>query len=105
MSIKKNIFFFLFLACLLTLIIFVARFYNSISIFEIRHVLTSGYEEESLLEIWYNLKKSQLYLNHLEFPYRWTLYNWIFYDFYSLVFTIQKYLFNLSFDWLPTYKS
>ena len=103
MSIKKNIFFFLFLACLLTLIIFVARFYNSISIFEIRHVLTSGYEEESLLEIWYNLKKSQLYLNHLEFPYRWTLYNWIFYDFYSLIFTIQKYLFNLSFDWLPTY--
>ena len=61
MSIKKNIFFFLFLACLLTLIIFVARFYNSISIFEIRHVLTSGYEEESLQNLVQFKKKSTLF--------------------------------------------
>lgn len=100
---KKFIYSLLFTASLLTLFIFIIRFFNSISLFEIRHVLTSGYEEESLLEIWYNLKNGELYLNRLNFPYRWTLYNWLFYDFYSLIFIIPKYLFNLSYEWLPTY--
>lgn len=102
-NLKKLVYSLLLIASLLTLLIFLIRFFNSISLLNLRHVLTSGYEEESLLEIWYNLKNNELYLNHLNFPYRWTVYNWLFYDFYSLIFTIQKYLFNLSFDWLPTY--
>ena len=43
------------ISCLLILSIFFIRFENSISFTYLTHVLTSGYEEESLLEIWYKI--------------------------------------------------
>tara|TARA_Y100000741_G_scaffold355690_1_gene331430 strand:+ start:887 stop:2326 length:1440 start_codon:yes stop_codon:yes gene_type:complete len=90
------------ISCLLTISIFFIRFGNSISFSHITHVLTSGYEEESLLEIWYNLKGESSYINHLSFPYRWKVYNWLFYDFYSLIYIVLNFIFNLKLDWLPT---
>lgn len=100
---EKFINYLLFLASFLTLLIFFIRFSNSISISEITHVLTSGYEEESLLAIWYNLNDFEVYHNHLIYPYRWSIYNWLFYEFYSIVFKLQNYLFDLNYLWLPTY--
>ncbi len=90
------------ISCLFTLVIFLIRFSNSITFTNITHVLTSGYEEESLLEIWYNAKGHLMYVDHLSYPYRWTLYNWLFYDFYSNVFKIFNSIFRFEYDWLPT---
>ncbi len=87
---------------LLICLIFFIRFYNSITLSDISHVLTSGYEEESLLEIWYNIHGREMYVDHLKFPYRWTLYNWMFYDFYSLTYKFISHLFSLDIIWLPT---
>tara|TARA_Y100000590_G_scaffold216122_1_gene244858 strand:- start:251 stop:1729 length:1479 start_codon:yes stop_codon:yes gene_type:complete len=90
------------ISCLLILSIFFIRFENSISFTYLTHVLTSGYEEESLLEIWYKIKGETMYVDHLAYPYRWTIYNWLFYDFYSIIFKVLNEAYGFEFDWLPT---
>ncbi len=93
--IKKNINQSVLIILLLTLIsIFFIRFYNVFINHEIKDFFTSGYEEESLLILWYNFNNKEIYTNLLEYPYRWAPYNWLFYDFYS--FSLK--LINLIFD-------
>lgn len=65
------------------ILIFSIRFFNVFFNKEINSFFTSGYEEESLLILWYNYFNYDIYTNHLEYPYRWAIYNWLFYDFYS----------------------
>ena len=101
-NLDKLILILLGISFLLTIFIFFIRFGNSISFTYITHVLTSGYEEESLLEIWYNMNNGSMYIDHLSFPYRWTVYNWLFYKFYASAFIILNTIFDLELDWLPT---
>ena len=91
----------LFFSSILTITIFLIRFSNTISIFELKHLFSSGFEEESLLSIWYKIYNQNLYVDHLEYPYRWSIYNWLFYDLYSHFFIIIKKIFNIDFIWLP----
>ena len=94
-NIKINRFALLILSFFLILI-FSIRFFNVFFNSEINSFFTSGYEEESLLILWYNYFNYDIYTNHLEYPYRWAIYNWLFYDFYSYTLKAINLVFNID---------
>jgi hypothetical protein len=66
------------------------------------HVTTSGWEQEGLLAMWSYLNDQPIYVSRFDIPYRWAIYNWLFYaGFATIVNTVIQAL-SLSDLWLPT---
>jgi len=86
----------------LGLILFVLRLADVISFAEPLQISTSGFEEESLIAIWNLNNDLPLYVSRFEFPYRWAIYNWLFYNSYASFVSIAQASFGLSDAWLPT---
>lgn len=91
----------IFIIFLCLLVIFSTRFFNIFINIDFKHHFTSGYEEESLLIFWYNIKNLNIYTDHLEFPYRWAIYNWLFYYFYSFGFILAEKIFQIGYEFIP----
>jgi hypothetical protein len=66
------------------------------------HVITSGWEQESLLAIWNFKAGAAVYVSRFEVPFRWAIYNWLYYASYGTAVTAASDLFSLADAWLPT---
>ena len=73
-----------------------------VSLDEPLHLVTSGYEQESLLAIWENLNGRSVYVSRWDEPFRWAIYNWLFYESYTAFTGLFLEMFSLTDSWLPT---
>lgn len=100
-SIRKSTW--LALACVAACLVLLAlRAAGAISFHEPLHVVTSGWEQESLLAIWESLHDRAVYVSRWDIPYRWAIYNWLFYHSYAVAGGGLLDLLNLDPAWLPT---
>jgi hypothetical protein len=67
----------------------------------LQHV-TSGFEQESLLAIWEAMHGGSVYVDRLEIPYSWAVYNWLYYVVYAAFAEGVIGALKLSDSWLPT---
>ncbi len=68
-----------------------------------RHVVTSGFEEESLFAIWKYVHGLAIYQDPHQIPFAASYFNWLFYQIYGAwtAFFIQ--IFQLQEAWIPTF--
>jgi len=85
-----------------SLVLMAIRLGGVISFNEPLHVGTSGWEPESLLAIWSYLHDLPIYVSRWDIPYRWAIYNWLFYAGYGTIVGVFLDLFSLGEAWLPT---
>ena len=86
----------------LTLLLLGLRGTSIISLNVPLHVVTSGYEQESLLAIWERINGRAVYVSRWDEPFRWAIYNWLYYEAYSAIVASILYGLSLSDQWLPT---
>jgi hypothetical protein len=75
---------------------------GAISFAEPLQVITSGWEQESLIALWERLHGGAIYVSHFDIPYRWSIYNWLFYVAYGAGIEAVVGLLALSDAWIPT---
>jgi hypothetical protein len=78
------------------------RIVGAISVSEPLHVVTSGWEQESLVALWAYLDDSAVYVSRWEVPYRSAVYNWLFYVAYGSVTEAIRGALELGEPWVPT---
>lgn len=66
------------------------------------HVVTSGFEEESLFALWKFHHGWPIYHDPYAIPYTASYFNWFFYNAYGVFVSTFLSLFNLSEAWIPT---
>lgn len=66
------------------------------------HVVTSGFEEESLFAMWKFYHHQPVYTDPHQLPYSASYFNWLFYWVYGNITSISLNLFSLSEEWIPT---
>ena len=86
----------------LSAVLLAVRAGGAISLSEPLQVITSGWEQESLAAIWEYLHGSPIYVSRYDIPYRWSIYNWLFYVGYGAVIGAVLDVFSLGDPWLPT---
>jgi hypothetical protein len=90
-------------ACALFMGILMAlRISSAVSFERPLQLVTSGYEQESLLAIWEALHVHAIYVSRWEPPFRWAIYNWLYYDTYTAIAKAAMASFDLETPWLPT---
>ena len=89
-------------AALFGVLLMAMRLIGSVSLDVPLHVVTSGWEQESLIAIYNNILGLPVYVSRYDMPFRWAIYNWFFYDSYSVITNAIMGLFELQTDWLPT---
>lgn len=89
-------------AALLALGLMLYRAKSVLSFHTPNHVVTSGYEEESLFALWKAAQGKAVYSDPHQFPFSASYFNWLFYWAYGHVLQLIQYLFQLSDAWLPT---
>ena len=75
---------------------------STISFAEPLHVVTSGWEQESLAAFHLALEGEPVYVSRFEVPFRWAIYNWLYYEAYTGVFAVVRDILGLDPAWLPT---
>lgn len=94
---------FLFLlGALSCLILLVLRIAQVISFQEVHHVVTSGFEEESLYAMWKFLHGLPLYTDPHQIPFTASYFNWFFYTIYGSITKFVMSTFSLEDAWIPT---
>lgn len=88
-------------ACLVSLVLFILRFYSNNSLNEPLHILTSGFEEESLFSIWKFTNNKEVFVDFHKIPYAASYFNWFYYFFYGSIVKAVLLIFSLSDDWIP----
>ncbi|CCQ75463.1 exported protein of unknown function [Magnetospira sp. QH-2] len=78
------------------------RFNSAISFSVPMHVITSGWEQESLFAMWKYVNGLDIYSSPYEIPYSIAFFNWLFYETYGQFISIIHNIFDLSGDWIPT---
>lgn len=86
----------------LCLILMGVRIVGAISFSEPLHVVTSGWEQESLVAFWEYLHDRPIYVSRWEIPYRWAIYNWLYYISYASIIDTVSTLLSLDVMWWPT---
>jgi hypothetical protein len=66
------------------------------------HVITSGWEQESLFAMWKYVYGKDVYSDPYKIPYSIAFFNWLFYEVYGTFIAIIKNTLDLSDDWIPT---
>jgi hypothetical protein len=92
----------LFMGALLSLSLMMVRVLTVISFAEPRHVVTSGFEEESLLAIWKYLHGMAIYQDPHQLPFTASYFNWLFYQIYGAWTAFFINVFHLEESWIPT---
>ena len=90
------------LGALSGLILLLLRAYQVISFNEIHHVVTSGFEEESLFAMWKYLHGIPIYSDPHQIPFAASYFNWLFYSLYGSFISATVNLFGLDEAWIPT---
>ena len=88
-------------AALMTALV-AARVWGSVSLARPLQVVTSGWEQESLVALWEWMRGGQVYVDALAIPYRWSIYNWLFYHAYGVAAGWALDALALADAWLPT---
>ncbi len=90
------------LGALSGLILLLLRAHQVISFSEVHHVVTSGYEEESLFAMWKYLHGLPIYSDPHQIPFAASYFNWLFYSLYGAFISATVNLFTLDEAWIPT---
>lgn len=75
---------------------------GAVSFAEPLQVITSGWEQESLVALWERLHGGTIYVSRFDIPYRWSIYNWLFYVAYGAGIEAVVGPLSLSDAWIPT---
>lgn len=86
----------------LALVLMMVRLDSVISFAAPLQLATSGYEQESLLAIWERLHGHAVYVSRWAEPFRWAIYNWLYYGTYAAFADTAMGLLSLADAWLPT---
>jgi hypothetical protein len=86
----------------LSVVLLGVRVDGAISFAEPLQVVTSGWEQESLVALWEWLNGGAIYVSRLDIPYRWSIYNWLFYVGYGAGIEAVVGPLSLSDAWIPT---
>lgn len=90
------------LGALLALMLVAIRLAHVISFQSPLHVVTSGFEEESLYALYKMVHGLQVYTDPHQLPYTATYFNWFFYALYGKLTAFIVATFQLSDAWIPT---
>ncbi|GAB6052607.1 hypothetical protein JCM17960_14270 [Magnetospira thiophila] len=91
-----------FLGVLACLLLMGLRIDSSFSTREPLQLITSGWEQQPLYDIWRAVKGMPLYTDVTRIPYAIAFYNWGFYAFYGELTALGLRLLDLGDAWLPT---
>ena len=86
-------------ACVVLMALRVA---SAVSFGEPMHLITSGWEQESLYAVWKVIHGMQVYSDPYRIPFAASVYNWLFYGAYGEIIGACLDLFGLGEEWLPT---
>ncbi|MDP7667222.1 MAG: hypothetical protein QF738_04075 [Rhodospirillales bacterium] len=78
------------------------RVVSAVSFHEPLHLITSGWEQESLFAIWKSLQGLAVYADPYEIPFAASVYNWLFYQSFAGVTGSALGLLTLEDAWIPT---
>ena len=90
------------LCAALSVVLLGVRVDGAISFAEPLQVITSGWEQESLVALWEWLNGGAIYVSRLDIPYRWSIYNWLFYVGYGTGIEAVIGPLSLGDAWIPT---
>lgn len=93
---------FLNLGALLALVLVAIRLAHVISLSSPHHVVTSGFEEESLYALYKVVHGLQIYTDPHQAPYAASYFNWLFYALYGKLTAFMVNAWQLSDAWIPT---
>ena len=86
----------------LSVVLLGLRVGGAVSFAEPLQVITSGWEQESLVAVWERLNGGAIYVSRFDIPYRWSIYNWLFYVSYGAGIEAVVGPLALSDAWIPT---
>ncbi len=84
------------------LVLMCMRLSATVSFSEPYHVVTSGFEEESLYAMWKWVYGQAIYTDPHAIPFSASYFNWLYYVIYGTVIKTGIGLFELSDEWIPT---
>jgi len=93
---------FMNLAALTAVVLVAVRFCHIFSFHEPLHVVTSGFEEESLFALFKVVHDLGVYTDPHQLPFAASYFNWFYYAFYGKVTVLMINAFHLSDIWIPT---
>lgn len=91
-----------FLGVIALFLLFLTRVWTVIHFQEVHHLITSGFEEESLLAMWKIQHQLPIYTDVHAVPFTAAYFNWLFYAVYGSVISAVSYLFGLMDTLIPT---
>lgn len=90
------------IGALLALVLVALRLWHIISFQEPLHVITSGYEEESLFALFKYVHGMPVYADPHQLPFAASYFNWLYYGIYGTITSLILHTFHLGDEWLPT---
>jgi hypothetical protein len=91
-----------FMSAAVSMVLLGLRVGGAVSFAEPLQVITSGWEQESLVALWERLHGGAIYVSRFDIPYRWSIYNWLFYVSYGAGIEAVVGPLALSDAWIPT---
>lgn len=82
-------------------VLFLMRIFLNTGIYHPMHIITSGYEEESLYAIWKYTHSQPVYFDPHKIPYAASYFNWLFYYSYGTAISLLQAVFHFSDEWVP----
>ena len=89
-------------ATLAGLAVATVRISSAVSFTEAIQTITSGWEQQTLFDLWRFINDESLYLDRTRLPFHTAFYNWLFYYAYGPVVQFGLTVFGLDVSWLPT---
>ncbi|MFT3846475.1 MAG: hypothetical protein QM725_15565 [Lacibacter sp.] len=86
---------------LCVLVLFLLRIVLNTGVHSPMHIITSGYEEESLYAIWKYIHSQPVYFDPHKIPFAASYFNWLFYYFYGSVISLLQSIFHFGDEWIP----
>ena len=93
---------FLNLAALMAILLVLIRICHIFSFTEPLHVVTSGFEEESLFALFKIVHGMNVYTDPHKMPFAASYFNWFYYAFYGTITAVVVNVFHLSDIWIPS---
>lgn len=90
------------LGAFMALLLVAMRLAHVFSFPEPLHVVTSGFEEESLFAMFKMVHGLRVYTDPHQLPYAASYFNWFYYGLYGSITSFIMHLFALSDVWIPT---
>ena len=84
------------------LLLMAIRVVSAVSLAEPLHVVTSGWEQESLYALWKFIHDGTVYADPYRVPFAASVYNWLFYEVYGGIIDLALRALALDEAWIPT---